>query len=146
MMIRLCYASTRVESVTNLIEDLSSILTTARRFNLDHHIFGVLYYAEGQFFQCLEGEKSILDALYENILHDQRHTNIFRFSDQPLEQIYFSKWSMKYVKESTKISRFFAQFGSKKFQPYQLNDENIQDFVNLLLKIDNTEPIIKPSE
>lgn len=139
-MIRLCYASTRVENDTNLIEDLSNILTTARRFNQDHHIFGVLYYAEGQFFQCLEGEKSILDALYENILHDQRHTNLFRFSDQLLEQIYFSKWSMKYVKDNTKISRFFAKLGSKKFQPCQLNDVTIQDFIHLLLKIDHTEP------
>ncbi|AYO56184.1 BLUF domain-containing protein [Acinetobacter wuhouensis] len=143
MFIRLCYVSTRVEHDKNLLEDLSDILSTARQFNQEHQIYGVLYYSEGVFFQCLEGQQAVLDDLYRRISNDQRHINLHRFPDQPLKQLYFSKWSMKYVKDSTKISRFFAKLGLEKFQPYQLNNENIQDFVNLLLKIDNSEPAYK---
>ncbi|RZG85036.1 BLUF domain-containing protein [Acinetobacter sp. WCHAc060033] len=143
MFIRLCYVSTRVEHDKNLLEDLSDILSTARQFNQEHQIYGVLYYSEGVFFQCLEGQQAVLDDLYGRISNDQRHINLHRFPDQPLKQLYFSKWSMKYVKDSTKISRFFAKLGLEKFQPYQLNNENIQDFVSLLLKIDNSEPAYK---
>lgn len=143
MFIRLCYASTRVEKDNNLIEDLSDILSTARCFNQAHQIFGVLYYSEGIFFQCLEGHQDDLNALYERISLDPRHTNIYRFPDQMITQLYFSKWSMKYVKDSTKISRFFAKLGLEKFRPYQLNNENVLDFVNLLLKIDHSESVHK---
>lgn len=137
MLIRLCYASTRVERETNLLEDLSDILSTARQFNQEHQIYGVLYYAEGTFFQCLEGHKTVLEALYERILNDPRHEKVQRFSDQSLEQLCFSKWSMKYVNDFTKISRFFAKLGLDKFQPNQLDERQIQDFVSLLLKIKN---------
>ncbi len=143
MYIRLCYASTRVEKESNLLEDLSDILLCSHRFNQQHHIHGVLYYSEGQYFQCLEGHCDDVAVLYEKILKDQRHTKIHRFPDQTISQLYFLKWSMKYVKDSTKISRFFSRLGFDKFQPYALNDENIQDFVHLLLKIDHTEPVHK---
>lgn len=143
MLNRLCYVSTRVENDHDLIEDLSNILLTARSFNRTHHIYGVLYYSDGTFFQCLEGEQSILNALYEHIAKDKRHHHILRFQDQQIEQLKFSKWSMKYVKDSTKISRFFAKLGLAKFEPYALNDKSLADFVQLLLKIDNAEPMSK---
>jgi hypothetical protein len=60
MNIRLCYASSRHELIDDLIEDLSDILTVARDFNSKNDIFGVLYYANNAFFQCLEGEKVIV--------------------------------------------------------------------------------------
>ena len=51
MIIRLCYASIRHESSNDLIEDLNSILSTARNFNRKNEIYGVLYYANNHFFQ-----------------------------------------------------------------------------------------------
>lgn len=63
MLIQLCYASERVEHLnSDLLEDLSNILTKSKLFNQEQQIFGVLYYANGFFFQCLEGEKSQVEA------------------------------------------------------------------------------------
>lgn len=135
MLIRLCYASTRVEGDKNLIEDLDDILTTARRFNQNHQIFGVLYYADGQFFQCLEGKQVVLNALFKNIMADPRHQQVVRFNDQEIQRVHFSKWSMKYVKDTTRISRFFAKCDLAKFQPDLLDENQRADFVSLLLKI-----------
>lgn len=143
MFSRLCYVSTRVEHDTDLLEDLSDILSTARSFNQKHQIYGVLYYSDGTYFQCLEGNKETIDGLYERIIQDKKHKNVYRFNDQIIEKIHFAKWSMKYVKDATKISRFFARLGLDKFQPYELNNENIGEFVDLLLKIDSAEPVGK---
>ena len=143
MLIQLCYASRRVEREHDLVRDLSDILEKSSVFNHIHDIHGVLYYAEGIYFQCLEGEQTAVEALFQTITQDLRHHQIHRFADRGIEHFQFKKWSMKYVKDSTKISRFFAKLGLEKFQPYQLNNENIQDFVNLLLKIDNSEPAYK---
>lgn len=40
MMLQLCYASERIESEQELLQDLSDILATARKFNLQHQIHG----------------------------------------------------------------------------------------------------------
>ncbi len=64
MLIGLCYASTRAEHQNDLLQEISDILATARQFNAAQHINGVLYYAEGHFFQCLEGEQQQLASNY----------------------------------------------------------------------------------
>jgi hypothetical protein len=50
MKIRLCYASSRHDSMDDLIEDLSDILSVARDFNFKNDIYGVLYYANNASF------------------------------------------------------------------------------------------------
>ena len=79
MKIRLCYSSTRVASDADLLQDLKDILTTSRAFNQQRHIHGVLYYSEGIFFQCLEGEREQLHALFDRIKQDPRHSDIHHF-------------------------------------------------------------------
>ncbi len=54
MMLQLCYASERIESEQELLQDLSDILATARKFNLQHQIHGVLYYSHGKFSSALK--------------------------------------------------------------------------------------------
>lgn len=137
MPIQLCYASTRVERDSDLLQDLKDILSVARDFNHAHQLYGVLYYSDGMYFQCLEGNKEILEVLFERIQQDRRHVNIHRFKDHEIDKIHFSKWSMKYVKNATRISRFFEKQGFQKFQPYQLNEQNMAEFLSLLVKIEN---------
>lgn len=138
MLIQLCYASSRLETENDLLQDLSDILATARSFNQAHGIYGVLYYAEGTYFQCLEGEKDQLEALFSNISQDSRHHQIQRFPDQSIEQIHFKKWSMKYVNQHGKITKLFKGMNLQKFQPHQLNAEQMRKFLHLLLKIEET--------
>ncbi|TCB48148.1 BLUF domain-containing protein [Acinetobacter sp. ANC 4779] len=139
MLIQLCYVSSRIEAENDLLQDLSDILVTARSFNQPHDIYGVLYYAEGIYFQCLEGEKNQLDALFSQISQDTRHHQIQRFPDQAIEQLHFQKWSMKYVNQHGKVTRLFKKMGLEKFQPHQLNFEQINQFLDLLLKMEEAE-------
>lgn len=142
-MIQLCYASTRVEQQFDLIQDLSDILVRARSFNTEKNIFGVLYYAEGRFFQCLQGEHAALEQLFQHITQDTRHRDILRYPDQTIDQIDFSKWSMKYVNRHSEIASLFQRFGHSSFQPDLLNTEQIQAFLTTLLRLENVEQPVK---
>ncbi|WP_111885702.1 BLUF domain-containing protein [Acinetobacter sp. CFCC 11171] len=142
-MIQLCYASTRVEQQFDLIQDLSDILVRARSFNNEQRIFGVLYYAEGRFFQCLQGEQAALEQLFQHITKDTRHRDIVRYPDQNIDQIDFSKWSMKYVNRHSEIASLFQRFGYSSFQPDVLNLEQIQAFLTTLLRLENVEQPVK---
>ena len=139
MLIQLCYASRRVEHQNDLLQDLSDILAQARSFNEAHQIFGVLYYAEGMYFQCLEGEKEQLEALFSSIQADPRHTDVLRFDDHPITQIHFFQWSMKYVNQHGKVRRFFEQQGFNTFLPHQLESGAIQPFLDLLLHLQEAD-------
>lgn len=132
MKIRLCYASTRNESSTDLIEDLNSILNVARDFNEKNKIFGVLYYANNHFFQCLEGDKAIVLELFQRITLDARHCEIIEFEVIEIDQIIFKNWSMKYVQKGSKIELFFKSLGLEVFTPSALNEDNLIILLNEL--------------
>jgi hypothetical protein len=133
MLIRLCYASNRVESANDLIEDLNNILNTARDFNRNNEIFGVLYYANNHFFQCLEGERALVLELFNSIKKDARHNNLIEFKTTDIEKISFKKWSMKYVQKCSKVDLFFKALGYDLFTPAALNEMNLDSFINELL-------------
>ena len=132
MILQLCYASERIESEQELLQDLSDILATARKFNLQHQIHGVLYYSHGKFFQCLEGQAEVVESLFQSICQDPRHHNILRFADAMVEQSHFSQWSMKYVRRNSQIQQYFQSKGYENFQPLDLKDEEISDLLALL--------------
>ena len=52
-MHKFCYASESTSEKQHLLEDLTAILSEARNFNYKHQISGVLYFAQGYFFQYL---------------------------------------------------------------------------------------------
>ena len=139
MLIQLCYASRRVDLNNDLVQDLSDILEKSCSFNQAQDICGVLYYTEGTYFQCLEGEQSVVEALFQKILPDTRHNEIHRFPDRFIENGQFKKWSMQYVQPHSKISKFFNQLGVTQFLPQQLNPLQLGDFLALLLKIQKNQ-------
>ena len=134
MKIRLCYASIRTELHTDLIEDLSHILSYAREFNSKHKISGALYYANNCYFQCLEGEQGIIDALFDRIKKDARHTNIVHLSHCEITQIRFKKWSMKYVQKNSKVDQFFKALGHTHFSPEILTPHALDMLLNILVE------------
>ena len=139
MKIRLCYSSIRPVDAGDLIEDLNDILSKARDFNAKHQIYGVLYYANNAFFQCLEGEEEILNDLMQRIMQDPRHHEINVFKAIEIKRIYFKKWSMKYVQKSSKIDLFFQQLDADGFHPSMLNEDVLPQFVDELLQEEQTK-------
>ncbi len=85
-MYQFCYASKSTSPKTDLLEDLANILKEARDFNYQHQVTGVLYFADGHFFQCLEGECPTLKSLLvERLNKDSRHQNIKLFETKEIE-------------------------------------------------------------
>lgn len=139
MMLQLCYASERIESEQELLQELSDILATARNFNQQHQIHGVLYYSHGKFFQCLEGQTEIVESLFLRISRDARHHNVLHFEDAFVEQSHFSEWSMKYVHKHSEISSLFSRLGFKQFEPHALQQSGISEFLKVLYRLEENQ-------
>ena len=137
MTIRLSYASQYLAQEQNLLEDLREILVIARQFNMTHNICGALYYAQGHFFQCLEGEAKHVQALYQSIYADPRHQVLKCFIARKIEQPQFTRWSMKYAQPNSAIQNFLFKQGIKNFEPQNLAEENLEEFIQLLLRADS---------
>lgn len=75
-------------------EELLTLLEQARRENERQGITGALVYGDGQFMQIIEGEESVLAALYAKLLQDTRHMNVVKLADKQIAQRSFQQWSM----------------------------------------------------
>ena len=61
-------------------------------------ITGVLMSAGGLFFQIIEGPKEHVEALYESIVRDSRHTDVLLLgSEENAADRLFPDWSMKKI-------------------------------------------------
>ena len=60
----------------------------------------MLLYAEGSFFQVLEGEADVVDALYAKIELDQRHDHVTLIIREPIAKRHFNDWTMGFYKVS----------------------------------------------
>ena len=133
---RLCYASKTVKDEDEIRQDLIDILSEAVDFNGRHQVYGVLYYGNGKFFQCLEGHTEIVNSLfYEKITKDPRHSNVMLLALTEIDYVKFSRWNMKYATYDKAMLRFFTDRGMAEFDPYSLQQQRLEDFVDYLLKI-----------
>lgn len=98
-LIHLVYSSVSTDS--NLSQDdLESILEQSRRNNEKVGITGILLYHAGSFFQVLEGQKDIVEAVYTKISKDERHSRVKKIVSEPIEERDFGEWTMGYPKLS----------------------------------------------
>ncbi|MDZ4098810.1 MAG: BLUF domain-containing protein, partial [Methylophilaceae bacterium] len=118
---------------TNGIEpNVARILTKSRVNNRKNGLVGVLYFGDGCFFQCLEGEEGAVDRLYQTLLHDERHTDIKLLSKKTIEELSFADWSMKYVPLEEDMNRLLVANGYKSFNPYMFSTHMIEKVLELL--------------
>ncbi len=74
--------------------ELLPILTKARRTNPGLQATGLLLFHRRSFFQVLEGPRHRIDALYERISADPRHTRVTRLVHEPIADRSFRDWTM----------------------------------------------------
>lgn len=74
--------------------ELEALLKKAREFNALHELTGMLLYAEGSFFQVLEGPEEVIAALYMNIEKDKRHEQVTKIIIEPIHKRSFAEWTM----------------------------------------------------
>lgn len=119
--------------VINKIEpNVARILSKSRVNNRKNGLVGVLYFGDGVFFQCLEGEEEAVNTLLTKLDADPRHRDLKIISKKYVDEFSFGEWSMKFAPLDQKIAVFLKENGFKTFDPYLFSGEIINKFLNLL--------------
>jgi hypothetical protein len=97
-------------------QELAELLAVSRENNARLGLTGMLLYAEGSFFQVLEGEAHVVDAIYEKIGRDKRHVHMTLVIKESIPKRYFDAWTMGFYKVSreelaglTGVNDFFGK-------------------------------------
>jgi len=95
MLIRLIYVSKAVNPQTGALTE--SILRTARAWNTQNDITGVLCEGQGVFLQALECESGKVTRLYARISADPRHKDLELIHCESITERRYGDWSMAHV-------------------------------------------------
>lgn len=123
---------TPASTTTGIEQNVAKILTKSRVNNRRNGLVGVLYYGDGCFFQCLEGEEFAVDRLYVALTQDERHTDLKVLSKKTVKSLSFSDWSMKYVPLEGPMKRLLTANGYSSFDPYQFDEAMTEKVLELL--------------
>jgi hypothetical protein len=76
----------------------------------------MLLFRDNTFFQILEGDRTVIDSLFEKLLVDKRHTRVTKIIVESIEERSFAAWTMGYSKITSKelaeipsLNDFFAR-------------------------------------
>lgn len=116
-------SSSEVES------DLLGILSQCRRANIQRGITGVLYYGDGCFLHCMEGEHDVVTAVMTSMASDTRHHNLEAVIFEPIEHRSFTQWRMRFTRTDHTLKYVLQQHEIAHFQPYEFS----LDLVNMLV-------------
>lgn len=94
-MFYLIYSSSAVRLMSDA--DLAMIHADASVKNAAQGITGFLLYRGGNFMQMLEGEESVVRALFGRISRDPRHKDVYVLKEGTRPQRLFTSWSMGFV-------------------------------------------------
>jgi hypothetical protein len=135
-LIELVYASrsnvSRSGSGQGVEPEIGRILTQSRRNNEPKRIGGVLCFGDNKFFQCLEGERSAVEQLYNKLHDDPRHRDVTLIRKRPVQQRRFKLWAMKYLTLDRGLREKLARRGHEGFDPFAFDDETTDEVLEVL--------------
>ncbi|WAC01446.1 BLUF domain-containing protein [Lacinutrix neustonica] len=107
-----CYLSTPSRNLSIL--DYEALFYTIKNNNDRLKIYGALIKTQDVFFQIIEGEVPIIDALLEKIKTDSRHKNIIEMLNQPIDKPTFSDFGVGYsiINHDATIRAFYKYINS----------------------------------
>ena len=82
--------------------DLDTLLQECRRKNAKAGITGILLYRDGSFLQVLEGDRAVVEDLFEKITADKRHNQSRKIILEPIAERAFAAWTMGYPRISSR--------------------------------------------
>ncbi len=89
-----CSHNTISEVGTNVAEEVRGIIASSRRNNAAAGVTGALLFTNIGFAQVLEGPRDAVEAIFERIQPDMRHSDVTVLSFLPAAQRSFPAWSM----------------------------------------------------
>lgn len=131
---------------TNKIEpNVARILAKSRINNRLNGLVGVLYFGDGVFFQCLEGEEDAVNTLLTKLEADTRHKDLKVISKKYIDELSFGDWAMKFAPLDEQIKQFLKDNNFQRFDPYLFSGEIINKFLNLLFNSYDTSGDLNPT-
>jgi hypothetical protein len=132
------------ESSTGIEPNVARILHKSRSNNVKNGLVGVLYFGNGCFFQCLEGEEAAIDTLYKKLEADPRHQDIRLLSRKRIAAQSFGNWAMKYVPIDQAMQKLLLDNGYANFDPYTFDENMTQKVIALLMTASDSESATAP--
>lgn len=133
---RLVYSSratfAQVHDEGGINREIARILMQSRKNNPRRGLVGALYFGDGNFFQCLEGEAEAVDEVCERIRLDPRHAGMKILGRHPIESRSFSVWAMKYVPNASQVQNLLSSHGLDRFEPEKFDQPTISSMLALL--------------
>ena len=141
-VIRLVYASRSREREPNrLAMEMGRILRSSRANNGRVGVGGVLYFGNGYFFQCLEGDARKVQETYQRISADEGHSDVKILLREAVSSRLFERWSMKFVPSESAIQQHLKTEGLKTFAPFDFDEPQVRRLLQYLTKpIDEQKP------
>ncbi|CDS53478.1 hypothetical protein [Polaromonas sp. CG9_12] len=93
---------------------MGRILLKSRINNRNNGLTGVLYFGDGCFFQCIEGEEEAVLSLLRKIKNDSRHSDITVRSRKLIKERSFGSWEMKFVAIEESMKELLESRGYKR--------------------------------
>lgn len=106
-LVRLIYYSRVADAVKGALEQsVHDIITVATKRNRSECITGSLIYNDHYFLQCLEGDREKVNALYNHIAQDTRHTCPTLLSCTTIDERLFFRWDMHAMTDAVMLKHY----------------------------------------
>jgi hypothetical protein len=105
-------------------EQIRDILNASRHNNMQAGVTGALMFNTEYFAQVLEGPHQAVQATFERIQCDERHSNAIVLLFEPSETRAFSNWAMAYVGQNHVSLKQFAAVGDESGFDFSALDGN----------------------
>ncbi len=133
LLIRLLYVSRAVGPQTTAVTD--SILSVALGANRARGITGALCQGQGLYLQVLEGERSVINRLYNRITQDRHHQDVQLLVLEEITQRRYADWAMAHVQLSEDDP--MIQLKHPEFDPYSAPGQQMMKMVDELFSTGN---------
>ncbi|ERJ20103.1 AppA antirepressor of ppsR sensor of blue light protein [Salinisphaera shabanensis E1L3A] len=130
VLYRLVYMS-RNDITDEIDTQIDGILKTSRENNRLAEVTGALMFNTGCFAQVLEGPHNAIQATFERIQCDERHSDVTVLLFEPSNKRSFSSWAMAYVGAQESALERFGNLGDESGFEFTALDGD--DIYNVLL-------------
>ena len=121
------------DAINKIEPNVVRILAKSRTNNRKNGLVGVLYFGDGAFFQCLEGDEDAINNLFAKIEKDPRHKDVKLISKKHISRFSFPDWAMKYAPLDEKMGKYLRENGYQHFDPYAFTPEMIHKILSLFI-------------
>ena len=92
---------------------VAEVLATSRRNNARVGVTGALLFNGGSFAQVLEGPRAAVEATFERIQRDARHSDVSVLQCEPVTERGFPHWSMSFIGHSARGRALWDDIASR---------------------------------